>query len=165
MENVFRHIGDEEKVWIYQADRLLTNQEAAELQKSGDAFMHSWAAHGKNLKAGILVLHNLFVIIHVDELQAKASGCSIDSSVHWITDEGKKRGIDFFNRLNIVYLDDDEQPVLCSPDEFEALAESGFVSAETIVFNNMVYKGSELKTGWLCPAAQGWQSKFLPLAG
>jgi hypothetical protein len=162
MENLFRHIGDEEKIWIYQADRPLSDQEALEIQKSGDDFVAGWAAHGKKLKAGVMVLHRLFVIIHVDEAQANASGCSIDSSVGWITSMGKKYGIDFFNRMNIVYLDEHDEPVLCSPEEFEALAASGFISAETIVFNNMVYKGSSLKAEWQCPASQGWQSRYLP---
>lgn len=164
MESLLNQIEDHSRVWIYQADRPLTEKEVAEIQASGNDFIDTWAAHGKKLNAGALVLHRYFVVLFADESQVIASGCSIDSSVQWVRETGNKYGIDFFNRLNIVYVNEQNEPVLCSPAEFESLASQGKIGPETRVFNNMAYTGAEIKSGWLCPAAQGWQARYLNLS-
>ena len=52
---------------------------------------------------------NRFLILAVDESQASASGCSIDSSVKFVKAMESELGTDFFNRMNLVILNAKEE--------------------------------------------------------
>ena len=69
------------RVWIYLADRMLSNQEQVELRGELEAFVQQWSAHGTPLQASWQLLGGRALAIGLDEGQANASGCSIDASV------------------------------------------------------------------------------------
>lgn len=95
---------DSSRVWVYQADRKLGVEEQAKIKLEMEAFTQQWAAHGKGLKASSGVLFDSILVLLVDQSQEAASGCSIDSSVHFIKALGAKYGFDCFNRNSIAYL-------------------------------------------------------------
>ena len=64
------------RVWVYQADRELTNDEVLQAQILLDNFTTGWTAHSNQLKAKGEVRYNRFFILIVDESQAGASGCT-----------------------------------------------------------------------------------------
>ncbi|UPT69069.1 MAG: hypothetical protein M0D57_10815 [Sphingobacteriales bacterium JAD_PAG50586_3] len=72
------------RVWIYQADRLLTDSEQQMLAEASAQFVAQWSAHGTPLTAAAQVLNGYFLVLGVDEAQAQASGCSIDKSVNFV---------------------------------------------------------------------------------
>jgi hypothetical protein len=160
MKPLFETIQDTDRVWVYQANRLFTNEEAEFITLSGKRFTDSWAAHGKSLRAQVQVVHNLFVVVNVDEMQAKATGCSIDSSVHWVSSLGKELGIDFFDRMRVAYLDKDSRIEIADAAEFEHLAHSGMIESDVYVFNNMAFIGKDLRNSWLIPANESWHSRY-----
>ncbi len=160
MEKTFEHIQDTDRIWVYQANRILSDDEAQLIQISGETFVANWAAHGKPLRAEVLVFKNLFVIVMVDEDQAKASGCSIDKSVHWISALGNDLHIDFLDRMQVAWLDEQGQLQLNPIAEFETFASNGQLDSDTLVFNNLVFSGKELKNSWLIPASESWHNRF-----
>ena len=160
MEKTFEHIRDTDRIWVYQANRILSEDETQLIQISGEAFVSGWATHGKPLRAQVLVLKNLFVIVMVDEEQAKASGCSIDKSVNWISALGRDLHIDFLDRMQIGWQDENGSVQLTPIAEFESLASKGQIDADTLVFNNLVFNGKELKNSWLVPATESWHNRF-----
>ena len=97
---------DSSSVWVYQADRKLSLDEQANIQQEMQAFTQQWSAHGKGLKASYGVLFETLLVLIVDLSQEAASGCSIDSSVHFIKALGANYGFDAFNRNAIAYLKD-----------------------------------------------------------
>jgi hypothetical protein len=123
-------------------------------------FVENWAAHGQPLRAEIIVLHHLFVIVVLDEKQAMATGCSIDKSIGWITAMGLKLGIDFLDRTQIAWYDDKEQLQISSLDEFDALANQSQIGSDTMVYNNLVFSGKELKNNWMIPAKESWHNRY-----
>jgi hypothetical protein len=147
---------DTAKVWIYQASRALTPDENQFLSAKAKAFASGWTAHKMALQAEAAVVNNLLLLLIVDENQASVSGCSIDSSVHFVKEVGTELGIDFFNRLNIAYLQDGEVHVV----HFQTLVEQiklGTVNASKVsIFNNLVGSVAELKTKWLVPVGESW---------
>lgn len=161
MEN-FTHIKDADRVWIYQSDKVLNNEEVEIIKSSGEKFIASWAAHGKKLHAGVMVLHRLFVIVYIDETQEKASGCSIDASVHWISTLGEDLHINFLERNNVAYVNDEGDIELVSLDEMEKRISLALLDENTIVFNNMVYSGKDLKHSWRSMLKNSWHSRYLP---
>ena len=65
MEIALQHIQDSDRIWVYQANRFLTEAEIELIQTSGNAFVASWATHGKPLRAEVSIVYNLFVIVYL----------------------------------------------------------------------------------------------------
>jgi hypothetical protein len=147
------------RVWIYQSNRELTDQQAEQLQQQLNQFAHNWTAHSNQLLAGAQVKYNRFIILVVDESQAGASGCSIDSSVRFLKDLEVQYGIDLFDRFNMAYRNGNE--VLSAPRaRFEELIREGKITGNTIVFNNLVKDLNELQTKWEVPLKDSWHQQM-----
>lgn len=147
------------RVWIYQADRFLGEQEVQAIHEKLASFIQSWTAHGSALAGKAVVVDNLFVVIEVDESVAGVTGCSIDKSVHFIKSLGEKYNVDFFDRMRVAYIDASGSLKLASRNEFEELVKYGAVNAETIVYNNLIQQSGELATNWKIPFAQSWHAR------
>ncbi|MBL7883439.1 MAG: ABC transporter ATPase [Bacteroidia bacterium] len=148
------------RVWVYQSNRILTEAEITTIKKAAELFIVDWSAHGATLKASFDILHNLFIVIAVDEQQAMASGCSIDKSVHFIKELELKLNLNFFDRLRVAYIQQEEIKI-CHLSTFEELAKNNMVNEETIVFNNMVTTKRAFNHEWEVPLKNSWQSKIL----
>ena len=146
---------DKAKLWVYQSNRALTNDEVAEITKEGLAFIADWSAHGASLKAGFEVMYNRFIVLAVDEQQALASGCSIDKSVKFVKDIELQFNINLFDRMQVAYRKGNEIEV-CKLSAFEKLAEQGLINESTIVFNNMVTTKSAFDSEWEVPLKESW---------
>lgn len=143
------------RVWVYQADRELTNDEVLQAQILLDNFTTGWTAHSNQLKAKGEIRYNRFFILIVDESQAGASGCSIDKSVHFMQQMEAKFNINLFDRFNLAYREGSE--VLSSPrNEFESKLKQGAIRSNTIVFNNLVQNLAELNSKWEVPLKDSW---------
>lgn len=157
----FELFPDQAKTWIYQSNRKLNDSEANWLQSEASTFVETWAAHGISLKAEVKVLDNYFLIIMVDESQAQASGCSIDTSVSFVREAQAKLGVDFFDRLHISYRLSADSPVeSASKTEFEELLAQGKINDDTLVFNNLVKNKAEWLNKWQIPFAESWHANF-----
>lgn len=143
------------RVWIYQADKKLTDEVVQQIQQELDKFTTGWTAHNNQLKAKGEVRYNRFLILIVDESQAGASGCSIDKSVHFMQNIGQHFDINLFDRFNLAYRDGEE--ILSLPRHaFEDMLKQGKINTETIVYNNMVQNLTELETKWEVPFKNSW---------
>jgi hypothetical protein len=149
------------RVWVYQCDRPLTDTEVADITSAGNTFVSGWAAHGAKLNASFEIIYNLFIVLSVDEKQAMASGCSIDSSVHFIKSLEQKYNLNLFDRMQVAYRANNEIK-LCKLSEFEKLAEQNVINENTIVFNNIVTTAINFKSKWEVPVKDSWQSRVLP---
>lgn len=147
------------RVWVYQADRYITDDEVSSIQLELDNFIKSWTAHGSALRGAANVVENLFIVIEVDERQAGVTGCSIDKSVNFLKSLSSKYNIDFFNRMNVSFVDSSGKINLVDRNSFEELIKEGIVGAETIVFNNLIQNSEELVYNWKIPFKDSWHSK------
>jgi len=125
------------KIWLYQTDRALTQDEIESLQIHLDDFARSWQAHGKELKAKFW-FHNPFLLVcEIDESLWSASGCSIDAKVRFLKDIGDRFNTDFFVRMKtIVQLDNHFKQV--NFDEVKSQIGS------PLVFNPTISSSSQL---------------------
>ena len=48
----FNTLPDDSRIWIYQANRTLTEDEVSEIETKLSKFIQEWTAHGANLNAG-----------------------------------------------------------------------------------------------------------------
>jgi hypothetical protein len=143
------------RVWVYQANRKLTDAEVQQVQIQVDNFAAGWTAHNNQLKAGSEIRYNRFIVLIVDETQAGASGCSIDKSVRFINQLEQQFNITLLDRFNLAYREGNE--VLSAPrHDFEEMLKQGSINTNTIVFNNMVQSLRDLQTKWEVPFKDSW---------
>jgi hypothetical protein len=143
------------RVWVYQSNKKLTDEEVQQLQHQLDSFTIGWTAHNNQLKAKAEIRYNRFLILIVDESQAGASGCSIDKSVNFIKQIEEQYNIKLLDRFNLAYRDGSE--VLSAPrHDFEEMLKNGSINTNTIVFNNMVQNLKELQAKWEVPFKDSW---------
>ncbi len=148
------------RIWIYQADRFLSDDEVVQMSVSLNDFVSTWAAHGSALAGKGSIKYNLFLILEVDESQAGVTGCSIDSSVRFIKGLEQSFGVSFFDRMKVSFKDASDVVRLVGRDEFERLFKSGEITGDTVVFNNLIQQGEELHTNWEIPFRDSWHSRF-----
>jgi hypothetical protein len=143
------------RVWIYQSDKKLTDNEVLQIKVLLDNFTTAWTAHNNQLKAKAEIRYNRFLILVVDENQAGASGCSIDKSVNFMKQLQDQFNINLFDRFNLAYRQG-EEILSAGRNDFEALLKEGKIGTETIVFNNLVQNLAELQTKWEVPFKNSW---------
>lgn len=159
MTTVIDKMPDTARVWIYQADRKLSDSEIDHVRNKAESFVDQWAAHGKDLAASFIIEKDQFLIFMVDESYNQASGCSIDSSVALVRELGNDLSVSFLDRSKIAFLQDG-QVILYPFNKIKEVISNGEITHETPVFNNAVENVYEFKTNWLIPSGKSWLSRY-----
>ena len=149
------------RLWIFQADRFLSQAEQKIINSILTEFMSSWASHGNDLYGDFAVENDLFLLVGADESKAPTSGCSIDALTRKIKEIGAQFNIDFFNRLNIAYEDPSTKIHLISMLEFKKLMSSDDITGQTTVYNNLVETVADLDENWRTKVSQSWHKNLL----
>ncbi|WP_431136395.1 ABC transporter ATPase [Psychroserpens mesophilus] len=156
----FNSLPEESRVWIYQANRSFTEQEISEIQDKLNTFIENWTAHGSDLQSGYTIKYKRFIIIALNQNLNKATGCSIDASVHFMQQLEKDYNVDLMDKMNVSYKQGDYIAYKTLLD-FKKMAKEKAVSKNTIVFNNMVTNIAEFNENWEVPASESWHSRFV----
>lgn len=156
----FKNLPDDSRIWVYQADRKLSDQEVAEIKEQTEDFLIKWTAHGAALEAGLEIKYNRFIVFGLNQANASASGCSIDASVHFIQSLQEKFNVDLLDKMNVTFYSGEY--IAYKPlAEFKKMAKDKSVSKNTIVFNNLVNTKMEYLENWEIPAHESWHNRFL----
>lgn len=156
----YEELSPDSRVWIYQSNRIFEDQEVSEIDAILADFCSQWAAHGQELKAFGKVYFNIFVVLMVDESQAGASGCSIDSSVGVVRKLMDQYKVDLLDRMIFSYRKADDIELVNRTD-FEKLFASGDITNSTIVFNNLVKNKSEFESQWQIALEESWHKQMV----
>lgn len=141
--NLFPNFSDKSRVWIYTANRAITNIESDFVQSNLEIFSSKWKAHSQQLKAKACMLNEFTLVFVVDQSITTASGCSVDSSVRFVKEIGKELKVDFFNRLNVLVQNNKDSSLFLHP--YGKLTELYSHS----YFNPLVETLKDLKENWL----------------
>ena len=160
MSMSYKNLADNTRVWVYQSNRPFSIQEAELIQEQGKMFLKRWSAHGAKLNAAFEIIHNLFVALFVDEEQAKATGCSIDKSVHLIKSFEKEFAIKLLDR-NYVAFRAGKDILVLSRRQFLEKVRKGELNHDTTVFNNLVSTKKEFETKWEVPLKESWYYEMI----
>lgn len=156
----FNILPEESRVWIYQANRTFTDQEISEIEEKLNIFINNWTAHGSDLQSGYTIKYKRFIVIGLNQNLNKATGCSIDASVHFIQQLEKEYNVDLMDKMNVSYKQG-EYVAYKSLTDFRKMAKDRAVSRNTIVFNNLVANKAEFEEHWEVPASESWHSRFV----
>jgi hypothetical protein len=156
----FNSLPDDARIWIYQANRKLSEEEVEKISTKTNDFLEKWTAHGANLEAGFEVKYDRFIVIGLNQTNASASGCSIDASVHFIQQLEKEFDVDLMDKMNVTFYNG-KYIAHKSLSDFRKMAKARSVSPNTVVFNNLVNTKAEYLDNWEVPAKESWHSRFL----
>ncbi|MDG2052270.1 MAG: ABC transporter ATPase [Flavobacteriaceae bacterium] len=156
----FNDLPDDSRLWIYQSNRKLSNEELAIIEPRIIEFLKQWTAHGKELNAGYEIKYNRFIVLGLNQENASASGCSIDASVGFIQSLEKEFEIDLIDKMNVTYYNGDFIAHK-SLSDFKKMAKAKSVSKNTVVFNNLVNTKIDYIENWKVPAKDSWHNRFL----
>ena len=149
------------RVWIYQADRVLTSEEIEKIASEASNFVTDWSSHNRALKASAELVHQRFLVLIVDESQAGASGCSIDKSVHFVEKIGSDFKVNFFNRLLFSYLDTENKVQTVDKKTLNLLFQEGKINDDTLVFDTLVNTYSAYNQDFVKKMKESWHSRML----
>lgn len=147
------------RIWIYQADRILTEQESQQVSDELAAFAEQWKVHGKPLSASAELRDNLFIILKVDEDVATASGCSVDSSVRFLKGIEERYHVQLFDRMQFAYKSTNGLAVV-DRSGFEKLLATGEIDDNTLVFDNTISYDHQLESAWAVPFKESWHKRL-----
>ena len=156
----FKELPEESRVWIYQSNRKLSDEEVSIIEPKVIEFLKQWTAHGKDLDAGYEIKYNRFIVLGLNQENASASGCSIDASVYFIQALEKEFGIDLMDKMNVTFYNG-EFIAHKSLADFKKMAKAKSVSKNTVVFNNLVNTKLDYLENWEVPAKDSWHNRFL----
>jgi hypothetical protein len=155
----FENLPTDSRIWIYPSNRPFTESELSLLDTKLHEFTSQWAAHGVQLEASYKIVYDRFIILAVNgEVQA-ASGCSIDASVQFIQSVEAAFGVELLDKMNVTYRTGNYLAHKSLID-FKKMAKDKAVTAETIVFNNLVNTVGEWHEYWEVPAHESWHARF-----
>ncbi len=155
----FDQLPDHSRVWIYPSNRMFTPDELVSIQEKAQAFLEQWTAHGADLQAGIDLPYDRFIVMGLNESVQSASGCSIDSSVHFIKVLEQTFDITLLDKMNVTYRNKntiDHIPL----KEFRKKAKKKQFNSDVIVFNNLVLDKMEYDSLWEIPASSSWHARY-----
>jgi len=160
MKTPFNKLSDNARVWIYPASRKLSDAEVVEIKKLCDDFTNQWTVHDSSLLASVDIPYNRFIVIGLETDFNSASGCSIDSSVHFIQSLEKHYNIILLDKMNVTFKQG-EYLTYKSLNDFKNMVKKGSINPNTVVFNNLVNDLAGYKSEWEIPMKDSWHSRFI----
>ena len=149
------------KVWIYQSNRLLGIAEALQLESMLNDFVAAWESHGAAVKGYANLLFGQFIVFMADDSEAKICGRSIDSVARFIQEVEKHLSISLMDRHALAFVVKDKIQLL-PLSQLKYSVENGFITPDTLYFNNMVTDKQSLLTNWLIPVKESWLAARIP---
>ena len=156
----FSALDPKSKVFIFQSEEILTDQQIDKANDFIRLFINNWQSHGQDIKASFSIKYHKFIIVAIDSSYNQASGCSIDKLTHMIQELGVTLNTNLMNR-DSVFLDDKDDIKAVKLNQLKSKIESGELTENTLVFNPLISSINDLKTNWVIALHKSWMSKYL----
>ena len=150
---------EDARVWIFAAERPLTEAEQDQVLAEVDRFIARWSAHDVPLTAGRQLRYDRFLFVAVDQRQAGPSGCSVDALMRQMKSLERELSVAFVDHAPVLFRQG--AAIERAPrQQFAALVAAGTVSLETTVFDNSLTRLGDVRDGrWETPAADSWHAR------
>lgn len=158
------HLPDDARIWIYVADRTLSEVESHSLLEHLDAFCAGWRSHGRPVSSAATLIEGRFAVIAGEIPGGDISGCGIDSSVHALNRAAEELEFGWLPGLAVQFRGEDGTIRSVSRPEFRKMAASGEIDARTLVFDVSISTLGMLRAGKLeQPAGSTWHTPVFRL--
>ncbi|MBX2938800.1 MAG: hypothetical protein KF880_01870 [Ferruginibacter sp.] len=158
-EHIPADFHDSSRVWMYQSSNLILISEALKLETMLHAFISNWNSHGTPVKGYANLFFGRFLVLMADETATGVSGCSTDSSVQLVRDVEQAFNTDMFDRTKLAFFIKDKVEVI-PMQQLPYAIENGFITPNTLYFDNTVSTKKQLLDRWITPAGETWLKKY-----
>lgn len=160
MQSLFPIYKDDDRIWVYQADIHLSEDQIVGIEDSLSEFFSHWKSHGGNVKADYKILYNRFIILIADAADPLC-GRAMDASIRFVKETGEKMKIDFLNRTQVACLENNSVLTFLV-SELPGLFEKRVLTENTLIFNNSVSSKKEFENNWLIELKDSWLKMKIP---
>ena len=157
-----KNFSSDSRVWVYQSSRLFMVSEALAIEDLLNDFTAKWLSHGVAVKGAAYLFFGQFIILMADEKATGVSGCSTDSSVRLIKEIEQRFGVNMFERTTLAFVIKDKVQLL-PLSQLQYAFSNGFITSDTLYFNNLVQTKEELENNWIVPIKNSWLTNRLKL--
>ena len=156
----FETLPDSARVWVFGSDRHIDEEATQTLMKAVEDFLSNWKAHGEPLTVGYEWRFGRLLVVGVDQRTAGASGCSIDGLFRVLQELGPTIGATLVGGGRVYYRDGNGQVQSAERSELKALAASGAILDDSVVFDTSLTDLGSLRSGFEKAARKSWAAKF-----
>lgn len=146
---------DDSRVWIFQSNRAFIEKEQKEIDEQLSQFYTQWTAHGAPVKGWAKLLFGQFIVVMADETATGVSGCSTDGMVRVIKSLERQYDVNFFDRMMVTFLVNGKAQMLPF-GQIQYAIDKGYMTPDTLIFNNVATNKMELLNIWLVPIRESW---------
>ncbi len=143
------------RVWIFGISPSLDEPQSAQVQRTVDAFLETWNAHGAPITAASEVREGSFLVVAADE-QSEKSGCSIDRMFGTLRKLESDLGVQILDSTRVFYREGENVHAV------DRTAFRNAATAETPVFDVTAERLGDVRQGlWERRAADSWHRQLL----
>ena len=157
----FDRLPDDARVWVFAADRAVTDAHAETLLAEVDAFLDTWNAHGHALQCGRAWRDDRFLAVAVDQSTAGASGCSIDGLFRTLQRLQPAIGASLLPGGRVYWRDARGDVAMGTRAAFAELGRTGGVNSTTPVFDTAITTMHDWRKSFERPAASSWHGEII----
>ena len=159
----FSELPSHARLWIFPADRPLTEEEQQRVTGTVEEGLSAWTAHGSPVRWGHQIVYGQFLMIGVDESRTELTGCSIDNAVGRIRELEEHLGLSLLDNNRVFYRE--EESIRCRErSDFKSRAAAGEITPDTVVFDNVIQSLGDWQEGrWEIPFSRSWHARAFPL--
>ena len=146
--------------WFYSLSEALNPEKEAALKADFTQFLSQWKSHGVPVEGMIEIRYGQFVVIKSDASDSRPSGCSIDSLKRSVTSILSHHGLEVLDPAHVFFRQGDGSITQSHFRELGALAKSGVLTADTIVFDNSLGQSDDMNR-WEVSLKDTWMKRVL----
>jgi hypothetical protein len=145
---------------VFPATRTLGAEDGASLLAELNRFLSGWASHGAPVDGAGALVDDRFVV--VSHRPAEIAGCSRDALLFFLKEAGAKRGVEWTGGARVFYRDASGSVTDVDRPAFRALAASGGVTPDTVVYDTTVRETDAVLGGrFALPARDSWHARLM----
>ena len=157
----FDQLPDNSRVWIYQAERKLSEEEVELVNQKMTRFCEGWNTHGNRMPTSFKLYNAQILVLAVDESGLGASGCSIDSSVRALRELESLLEINLTDQGKVSIKIETGEVMVLPALGLKTKVQEGVITLNQEVINPLIKTKADLAQLWQ-PVQNSWLNKFFP---
>ena len=157
----FNQLPDNSRVWVYQAERSLSEKELDIIRQKLLRFCEGWNTHGNGMPTSFEIFDHQILVLAVDESGLGASGCSIDSSVRILRELETMLGINLTDQGKVSVRTNQGSVKVFPALGMKSKVHGGELTLDEEVINPMIRTKADLQQLWQ-PIRNSWLNKYFP---
>ncbi|MGY6650006.1 ABC transporter ATPase [Wenyingzhuangia sp. IMCC45574] len=153
----FDQLENNAKIFLYPSNKKFYPDLLIQIQKEVEEFMQNWTTNN-SIKASFKIDYQRFIIIGINP-EKPVTTSLIDELVSFIFKLQSTHNIELLDKLNVCFKQG-EHVQYKEVKEFKKLIKNKSVTANTIVFNNLINTKEELESDWELPAEDTWYNRM-----